>query len=450
MPQAETCNGIDDNCDGVIDNGNFPQTGQTCICPRPDPGADRRAGSTCKAGHLVCRGTMGFVCEGCVLPTPEVCDGKDNNCDGMTDTAAQCPSGFGCRDGAVHPAVHGRRVPLPARIQVREQFCVPQRCPGHHLPDAARSATRTPAPASTCARASICAGPQTCVAGPLRRLQRPAARLHGAGRSASAAAARPTRAWASPAPTASTATTAPASTSASRASAATASAAWRATASPTLLRPCPAPTGQFCNPLTREVRDRPLPRRPSAAPGMALRPADQHLQGRSLPDHRLPRGLLDLQVTPDGIGTCIVDNDKCQPVTSTSARRAAATAAAARSAADGASPLALLLGLALVCAPPPASLARQLSLVMPGVDGGGRARALRRRSPAGRRRVVIVILPRRDRRSPAAVPYPTAGSPRAAAGTSWPPGSRGGRASLPGRADLPLAARPGGRDRRRR
>ena len=25
MPQPEICNGIDDNCDGVIDNGNFPE-----------------------------------------------------------------------------------------------------------------------------------------------------------------------------------------------------------------------------------------------------------------------------------------------------------------------------------------------------------------------------------------------------------------------------------------
>ena len=32
MPMAEVCNGKDDNCDGVIDNGNFPETGQTCIC----------------------------------------------------------------------------------------------------------------------------------------------------------------------------------------------------------------------------------------------------------------------------------------------------------------------------------------------------------------------------------------------------------------------------------
>src|SRR5678810_571206 len=31
-PQPEVCNGIDDNCDGVIDNGNFPTVGQDCLC----------------------------------------------------------------------------------------------------------------------------------------------------------------------------------------------------------------------------------------------------------------------------------------------------------------------------------------------------------------------------------------------------------------------------------
>ena len=56
----------------------------------------------------------------------------------------------------------------------------------------------------------------------------------------------------------------------------------------------PLRQGQFCNPLTGEVRDRPLPGDPVRC-GHGVRVADQHLQARSLPDHSLPERLLDLQ-----------------------------------------------------------------------------------------------------------------------------------------------------------
>ena len=46
-------------------------------------------------------GALGFVCVGCVLPSAgEICNGKDNNCDGKADTTGNCPNGYGCKDGA--------------------------------------------------------------------------------------------------------------------------------------------------------------------------------------------------------------------------------------------------------------------------------------------------------------------------------------------------------------
>ncbi len=117
-PLPETCNGGDDDCDGEIDEDVLRPCGT-------DLGA-------CEAGVETCRMGAWSRCVGSVGPTLETCDGVDEDCDGAVDEALERSCGIDtgrCRRGAQRcvdaqwGACRGALVPMEETCDGRDQDC---------------------------------------------------------------------------------------------------------------------------------------------------------------------------------------------------------------------------------------------------------------------------------------------------------------------------------------
>ncbi|MBI5489572.1 MAG: SUMF1/EgtB/PvdO family nonheme iron enzyme [Deltaproteobacteria bacterium] len=75
-PPAESCNRIDDDCDGLTDDGLPTGLPTDPLCGPSD--------GTCVQGHESCIGGL-IECVGGTPPAPELCDDLDNDCDTTTD-----------------------------------------------------------------------------------------------------------------------------------------------------------------------------------------------------------------------------------------------------------------------------------------------------------------------------------------------------------------------------
>ncbi|MCX7943488.1 MAG: MopE-related protein [Deltaproteobacteria bacterium] len=119
LPSEEICDGRDNNCDGNTDEG-FADLGSPCYMGKGE----------CKSeGSYICAPDgKGVVCNAIPKePQKETCDGKDNNCDGLTDEdfdklGKECVVGVGeCRSvGKYVCSLDGKDVICDAKEKVPE------------------------------------------------------------------------------------------------------------------------------------------------------------------------------------------------------------------------------------------------------------------------------------------------------------------------------------------
>ena len=120
----DTCNGLDDDCDGQTDE-DYPTLGQACDGPDPDE---------CLNGAFACAPDgAGVVCANEVAPSEELCDGKDNDCDGKVDEdfallglACDGTDADKCKNGKVICAADGKSTQCSAEFPTD----IPEVCNG--------------------------------------------------------------------------------------------------------------------------------------------------------------------------------------------------------------------------------------------------------------------------------------------------------------------------------
>ena len=98
-PTAEVCDGIDNNCNGSVDDGLGTVTCGVGACQNTVPSCVSGSANTCIAG----------------TPMSEVCDGIDNNCDGSVDEGL----------GTISCGVGACQTTVPACVSGSTNTCTP-------------------------------------------------------------------------------------------------------------------------------------------------------------------------------------------------------------------------------------------------------------------------------------------------------------------------------------
>jgi hypothetical protein len=122
-PSTEICDGLDNDCNGVVDD-NLPGTGAAC--------AGGGLG-VCEPAAISCglaNGSYEIGCFPLVPASPELCDGLDNNCDGQVDDNDP-EGGLDCDTGELGVCGVGVLHCVDAVVQCIGQFAAyPEDCNG--------------------------------------------------------------------------------------------------------------------------------------------------------------------------------------------------------------------------------------------------------------------------------------------------------------------------------
>ena len=121
IPEPEYCNGLDDDCDGVVDNDFLDKTGGPC----------GTSVGECTSGSWQChKGEI--VCYAATFGSQEICDGKDNDCNGLVDDTGVIDL---CYDGDTQWLLHSPCRAGTLQCVDKAEICIGQTLPGNEICD---------------------------------------------------------------------------------------------------------------------------------------------------------------------------------------------------------------------------------------------------------------------------------------------------------------------------